>query len=236
MPNERDVERALSVSALNRSEIPQLVVGENDTARVGFSPGGDQTSQGSPGAFYSALWISGTLNAIEGKVADGGTLSWTAAGSTSVPNPARWPITTRYNNPTSRVAASTSLVLRGPGDNYAEFFAAKPRPGFQLCDANGVGWIYVLNTGNTALAAGVSISLAAQQGNIGNPAWFRADGRTIIGSGRGHGGSLQVKSYASAIQCRWNALATYISMMSPNGSVWNIQPNTSGVLTVTAGT
>jgi hypothetical protein len=233
MPNERDVERALSVSALNRSEIPQLVVGENDTARVLFSAGGNQNSQGAPGAYYGAIWLSGPLGAVETKVDDAGAAVVTP-GPPFTPGAARWPLATRYNNPTSRVAASTSLVLRGPGDNFAEFFIV-PRAGMQLCDSTGVGWRYVLDAANTAVDPGISVSLAAQQALIGNPTWFRSDGRTIIGSGRGHGGSLQVKSYASAIQVRWGALATYIQVTSPSGAIWNVQPDTSGVLQVTPG-
>lgn len=218
---------------MGRSEIQQLAVGENDIARIGFSPGGNQTNPGAAGPYYSALWLSGVLNSLEIRVSDAGALEYTQ-GPPAGPGPARWPATTRFNNPVFRVAANTSLVLRGPGDNYAEFFT-RPRAGFQLCDPTGAAWPYMLNSTNNAIVPQPVVSLVAQQARIGDPTWFRSDGRTIIGSGRGHGGSVQVASYSGEIQCKWNGLASFIQFQSGNGLKWNVQPDAAGVLQVTAG-
>src|SRR5262245_36996792 len=232
MALERDDERAYTIRPVGRSEIQQLSVGENDTSRVLFSPGGNQTTQGAAGAFYSALWFSTPLGAMEMKVDNAGVITYTAGTSLGATT-GRWPTATRFDNPTTRVAAPASLALRGPGDNYAEFFVT-PRAGMQLCDSAGVGWRFVVNAGGTAFAAPTSVTLAAQQASLGNPTWFRADGRTTIGSRSGIGGSLRVESYASAVQVRWNALATDIYFLSPNKSVWKVTPDNTGVLTVTA--
>src|SRR4030095_821196 len=227
--------RALSLRALRRSEVIQLAVGENDTARVLFSPGGNLVAQGAPGGYYSAIWFANGPIGMEMKVSDAGALVYTSQATPFAPTAARWPATTRYMVPVSRVAASASLVFRSGDSVFAEFFVT-PTPGMQLCDTAGVGWRYLMNAGGTGFQALTSVTAAAQAASIGNPAWFRADGRTTIGSGRGHGGSLRVASYAAALEVRWNALATYITLASPSGALWNLQPAlTTGTLTVTAG-
>jgi hypothetical protein len=233
MPSERDNERAFSIRPIGRSAIQQLSVGENDTARVLFSPGGNTTAPGASGAFYSAVWFSNPISAIEMKVDNAGALSM-PAGTALAPGPGRWPVMSRFQVPSTRCMATASLVLRGPGDNYAEFFTS-PRAGMQLCDSAGVGWRYVLNAGGTAFDTATSVTLAAQTAALGTPSFFRADGRTMIGSRTGIGGSFQVESYATAIHVKWVALGTVIVVQSPNAAWWGITPTvTTGVLAATS--
>jgi hypothetical protein len=230
MPSERDNERAFSIRPIGRSAIQQLSVGENDTARVLFAPGGDATTPGASGTFYSAVWFSNPLSSIEMKVDNAGALSM-PAGTAIAQGPGRWPVQSRFQVPSTRCMATASLVLRGPGDNYAEFFIF-PRAGMQLCDSAGVGWRYVLNAGGTAFGTATSVTLAQQTIDLGTPAWFRADGRTMIGSRTGIGGSLQVESYATAIHVKWVALGTVIAVQSPNLAWWGVTPTVAtGVLT-----
>lgn len=226
---ERDVEVSLSIDPINRSgDTTSFTVGQDDVPRIRFfAP--------SPAATSSQIWFNSKLGLGTTMMVSGaGALSFTPQAADSLPRGREDPpISTRFISPSARSAALSSLVLRGPGNLFAEFSVVGP----SMTLADGVkGWKFSVLPDGTGFSPASAVSAAMMTQLLGDATWVGADGRTVLGSERQGSlpGSLRVATTLGKLEVNWVGGVTRIIMRNSAGNYYAVSSNTSGVLGVAA--